>query len=151
MSGDNPESERMPRAELAMFNLRMRILEKFHKQIIEPDTPEKPKWTATFKVVCKFLRAYDAQVFDYMESDTLPDGSPNYFKMAALGTLPEGFSQWELKDANGWMVAHWAALFGGLPESFDQLDLTSGGGITVEEILKHLLPALEPDQEVSDA
>ena len=59
---------------------------------------------------------------------------PDYFEMAMLGALPEGFDQWGLANERGLTVAHWAAIFCHLPEGFSQWGLADNDGTTVADV-----------------
>ncbi|MDR1856345.1 MAG: hypothetical protein LBR22_04200 [Desulfovibrio sp.] len=48
------------------------------------------------------------------------------FEMAQSGTLPEGYSGWDIADRFGWTVAHVAARYGNLPDGFDKWDIGAG-------------------------
>ena len=45
------------------------------------------------------------------------------FEQALTGELPADFDRWDLKDHNGWPVAHIAYAAGHLPADFDRWDL----------------------------
>jgi ankyrin repeat protein len=49
------------------------------------------------------------------------------------GRLPDGFDRWDLKDEDGWTLAHYAAEYGGLPDDFSRWDLTNNDGVTVAQ------------------
>jgi hypothetical protein len=60
-----------------------------------------------------------------------PSKCEEFFVMARKGTLPPGFSQWELKDKWARTVAHAAAERGHLPPGFDRWDMKDDYDVTV--------------------
>jgi hypothetical protein len=58
-------------------------------------------------------------------------GNTRAHEAAGTGTLPSGFSQWDLTNFGGWTVAHIAAREGHLPKDFTLWELTSRSGVTV--------------------
>ncbi|NCC04458.1 MAG: ankyrin repeat domain-containing protein [Proteobacteria bacterium] len=71
-----------------------------------------------------------AQDFDQWDLKN-PDGWSVAHEAARTGHLPPDFTRWEILDADGWTVAHEAAMLGSLPPDFNQWDLADFDGYTV--------------------
>lgn len=71
-----------------------------------------------------------AQDFDQWDLKN-PDGWSVAHEAARTGHLPPDFTRWEIRDADGWTVAHEAAMHGSLPPDFNKWDLADFDGYTV--------------------
>ena len=71
-----------------------------------------------------------AQDFDQWDLKN-PDGWSVAHEAARTEHLPPDFTRWEIRDADGWTVAHEAAMLGSLPPDFNQWDLADFDGYTV--------------------
>jgi len=56
------------------------------------------------------------------------------FEQAKFGGLPEDFDRWDLRDPDGWTIAHWAITRGPLPASFNQWELADNLGRMVAHL-----------------
>ena len=96
-------------------------------------------------IVDYFVNRHSASVPEWFDQWGVIVEDPVYNKPITIGhflarqkRLPEGFSQWELADNNGWTIAHEAARVGKLPvKSFQNWTLADNKGWTVaHEIIK---------------
>lgn len=55
----------------------------------------------------------------------------DYHDLARKGILAPDFDQWDMKNPDGWTVAHEAAMHGALPPDFNRWDLADFDGYTV--------------------
>jgi len=66
----------------------------------------------------------------------------DYHELAREGRLAQGFDQWDLKNPDGWSVAHGAARTGHLPPGFTHWEIrdTDGGTVAHEAAMHGALP-----------
>jgi len=81
-------------------------------------------------------------LFEAARTGTLPEGFSDWeicdpvgrtvaHEAALYGHLPADFGRWEVRDREGWSVAHNAAMEGHLPKGFDQWELSDEDGNSV--------------------